>query len=79
MSQEQSLTDFLAVVNGEAQYSIWPAGRPLPLGWAEAGMRGTEEACLAHIEEVWTDMRPASLARAMRESSGDAPTPGQAA
>lgn len=55
---------FLVVVNDEQQYSIWPADRDLPLGWRAEGQKGPREACLAHIEKVWTDMRPASLRRA---------------
>lgn len=58
------------VVNDEEQYSIWPATRPRPAGWHAAGHTGSREACLAHIGEVWTDMRPrsvrASLAAAAR-------------
>ncbi|MEV7013095.1 MbtH family protein [Streptosporangium sp. NPDC051022] len=52
---------YIVVVNDEEQYSIWPAERELPPGWADAGTRGSEEECLAHIERVWTDMRPRSL------------------
>ncbi len=51
------------VVNDEEQYSVWPVGRDLPSGWREDGFTGTEDECLAHIAEVWTDMRPASLRR----------------
>ena len=56
---------FRAVVNHEEQYSIWPADRELPAGWAEAGKTGTKDECLAWIEGVWTDMRPLSLRQAM--------------
>lgn len=52
---------FQVVVNNEEQYSIWDARRELPRGWHEAGFQGPEEACLAHIDAVWTDMRPLSL------------------
>lgn len=52
---------FVVVINDEEQYSIWPAGRERPSGWVEEGTRGTEEECLSHIDEVWTDMRPRSL------------------
>lgn len=58
---------FDVVVNDEEQYSIWAAGRPVPAGWSTVGVRGTREHCLAHIEEVWTDMRPRSLRLAMNE------------
>ena len=53
------------VLNEEGQYSIWPADREAPSGWSEAGKVGSREECLAHIESVWTDMRPASLRKAM--------------
>jgi MbtH protein len=59
-----SQDDWLVVVNDEGQYSIWAHRRPLPAGWRMAGFRGTREDCLAHIEEVWTDMRPKSLREA---------------
>jgi MbtH protein len=49
------------VLNDEEQYSIWPAERDLPVGWRRDGFTGTEEECLAYIDETWTDMRPASL------------------
>jgi MbtH protein len=62
--------NFVVVVNHEEQYSIWPADRALPAGWASVGVQGPKEDCLAHIEQVWTDMRPASLRRQM-----DATTP----
>ena len=58
-------TTYRVVLNGEEQYSIWPAYKDLPLGWAEDGVAGTRDECLAHIERVWTDMRPLSLRTAM--------------
>lgn len=56
------------VVNHEEQYSIWPATRDLPLGWREEGKQGSREECLAHIETVWTDMRPLSVRKAMGDA-----------
>ncbi len=58
----------MVVVNDEGQYSIWPGGRPLPLGWRGVGRQGSKPECMAYIEEVWTDMRPLSLIRAMEGS-----------
>ncbi len=49
------------VVNHEEQYSIWAVGRDLPAGWSDTGFTGSREECLAHIDTVWTDMRPRSL------------------
>jgi len=64
----ESAEPFRVVVNQEEQYSIWPAHRELPAGWAHAGKTGSREECLAHIEEVWTDMRPLSLRKHMAEA-----------
>ncbi len=46
-------------------YSIWFADRELPNGWREAGKQGLKAECLDYIEDVWTDMRPLSLRKAM--------------
>jgi MbtH protein len=51
---------YQVVVNDEEQYSIWPEHLGPPPGWHQRGVRGTREECLAHIEAVWTDMRPLS-------------------
>ena len=56
---------YRVVINHEEQYSIWPADRELPLGWNDVGFSGQKDACLRHIEEVWTDMRPLSLRKKM--------------
>lgn len=61
--------EFKVVYNDEEQYSIWPTCRDLPAGWHEEGFVGLKEACLDHIGNVWTDMRPKSLRVAMEESS----------
>jgi MbtH protein len=55
------MTEFSVVRNDEEQYSIWPHDRDLPAGWHHAGFTGTREECLAHVDTVWTDMRPKSL------------------
>ncbi len=63
--------DIYAVVrNDEEQYSIWPVGRDLPAGWRKNGFSGQKEDCLAHIDEVWTDIRPLSLRRAIEQQTG---------
>lgn len=59
---------YKAVVNHEEQYSIWPADRELPLGWADTGVSGSKDECLAYIKEIWTDMRPLSLRKKMAEA-----------
>lgn len=62
-------TRYKVVVNHEEQYSIWPADRDNPLGWRDAEKAGPKAECLAHIKEVWTDMRPLSLRKAMEEAA----------
>lgn len=62
---------YRVVVNAEAQYSVWPHTVPLPDGWEPVGVSGSREHCLAHIGEIWTDMRPASLRTA--PAAGTAP------
>lgn len=66
---ETDLTTYKVVVNHEEQYSIWPADRDNPPGWREVGVSGSKEECLAHVEEVWTDMRPLSLRRQMEAAA----------
>jgi MbtH protein len=51
---------YQVVVNHEEQYSIWDAHREPPDGWRADGFAGVKQECLAHIAEVWTDMRPLS-------------------
>lgn len=62
---------YRAVINDEEQYSIWPEHLPVPVGWSDAGRQGSKEECLAFIEEVWTDMRPASVRAAMAAAEND--------
>ena len=57
----EDTTIYEVVVNHEEQYSIWPAGRELPLGWSAVGVKGPKPVCLDWIKENWTDMRPKSL------------------
>ena len=58
---------YKVVVNHEEQYSIWFDQRNIPAGWQATGFQGTKGECLAHIEKVWTDMRPLSLRQKMAE------------
>ncbi|MGW0392179.1 GNAT family N-acetyltransferase [Streptomyces sp. NPDC003042] len=51
----------VVVANGEGQHSLWPHALDIPSGWQATGFSGTEEDCLGHIADVWTDMRPRSL------------------
>ncbi len=56
---------YYVVRNDEDQYSIWRVNQDLPAGWYVVGEPADKARCLERIEELWTDMRPASLRRAM--------------
>jgi uncharacterized protein YbdZ (MbtH family) len=66
-AEKEDSTIYSVVVNHEEQYSIWPAHREIPRGWNPTGKTGPKTECLAHIQEVWTDMRPLSLRVRMAE------------
>ena len=70
--QTEDTIVYKVVVNEEEQYSIWPSDRPCPAGWREAGVSGPKATCLAHIKEVWVDMRPLSLRKAMDDAASKA-------
>ncbi|QMU70585.1 MbtH family protein [Streptacidiphilus sp. P02-A3a] len=60
---------YLVLVNEENQHSLWPAFAEVPAGWTVAcGPTGRQD-CLDYVEANWTDMRPASLIRAMAEAN----------
>jgi MbtH protein len=61
MSVDKDDTIFVALVNDEGQYSLWPKSKSVPGGWSVTDIEGSREACSAAIDEVWTDMRPKSL------------------
>ncbi|GAA1216903.1 MbtH family protein [Prauserella alba] len=67
MANESSGETYRVVYNDEEQYSVWWAGRETPEGWHHEGTEGTREECLAHIEKIWTDMRPLSLRKRLAE------------
>jgi len=56
---------FYVLVNDEEQHSLWPSFAAVPDGWRVVFGAGERAACLAHIEENWTDLRPRSLREAM--------------
>lgn len=53
--------EYIALLNDQGQYSIWPTKRSIPMGWSNAGISGSQEACLSFIGSVWCDMSPSSL------------------
>jgi MbtH protein len=67
MENQENEQLYRVVINHEEQYSIWPVGKENAPGWRDVGKSGTKDECLDYIEEVWTDMRPLSLRKAMEE------------
>ncbi|MFI6846755.1 MbtH family NRPS accessory protein [Kitasatospora sp. NBC_00085] len=67
--------EFLVLVNGERQHSLWPAALDVPGGWARVHGGDSRQNCLDYIDRHWTDMRPASLVAAV-EGTARATAPG---
>lgn len=72
-TDQEDTTIYKVVVNHEEQYSIWPDYKEIAQGWTYAGKTGSKAECLAHIKEVWTDMRPLSLRKKMEEFAKNPP------
>jgi MbtH protein len=68
-SEDQS---YFALVNNEGQFSLWPQFAEVPAGWEVVCGPDTREACLGHVNEHWTDMRPKSLVAAMNATGSAA-------
>jgi MbtH protein len=67
--QDEDDREYEVVVNGEEQYSIWPAELPIPAGWTAVGVRGAKAPCLEYVDKVWTDLRPRSLREHMERAA----------
>lgn len=59
---------YTVVLNEEEQYSIWPTGQQIPVGWKDTGQSGSKQDCLDYIQQIWRDMRPLSLRKALGEA-----------
>lgn len=64
---------YLALVNTEGQYSLWPAWMDVPDGWTISHEAASRSECLEYIEQQWVDMRPRSLVEAMEGRTSEAP------
>jgi len=74
--EEEDTREYVVLVNIEEQYSLWLADLEVPKGWREVFARNNKKACLEYVKEVWTDMRPLSLRKAMAEAAAaQAPPP----
>lgn len=56
---------FRVLVNDQGQHSLWPEGTAVPAGWSPVYGPATRTACLGHVEDNWTDQRPATLRAAL--------------
>ncbi|WP_019814866.1 MbtH family protein [Saccharomonospora saliphila] len=52
---------YYVLVNDEGQHSLWPSFIDVPAGWTVTFGAESRQACLDHVAEHWTDMRPRSL------------------
>ena len=66
---EDENDSYLALINDEGQYSLWPDWIAVPAGWRRAFGPDGRQACLQYIEENWADMRPKSLVAAMEQQA----------
>ena len=66
-AQKPGGTEYQVVINHEEQYSIWLADQEIPKGWKATGFVGSKAGALNNIEQVWTDMRPASNRKKIAE------------
>jgi MbtH protein len=60
---------YLALINDEGQYSLWPEYIEVPAGWITVHGPAGRQACLDYISEHWTDMRPRSLIESMERNA----------
>ena len=67
MDKEEDTREYQVLVNSEEQYSLWLAGQAIPNGWRQVGPTGQKQVCLDYVKEVWTDMRPLSVRKAMEK------------
>ncbi|KAA9373322.1 MbtH family protein [Microbispora cellulosiformans] len=58
---------YLVLVNDEGQHSLWPQFAEIPQGWVAVCGPDNRDVCRAYVEKHWTDLRPRSLVRQMRE------------
>lgn len=61
MFRNESDISYHVVINCQEQYSIWPAGRPIPLGWYVTGITGCKLECLEFISEICSGAYPLAL------------------
>lgn len=61
---------FLVLANNEGQHSLWPEFAMVPDGWTVLLGASARNEAVDYVEKNWTDMRPASLVRAVGSADG---------
>jgi MbtH protein len=56
MFEDDDTRQYEVVRNDMGQYSIWPVGTQVPVGWEQIGQSGLKQECLDHVKQVWTDL-----------------------
>ncbi|MBT8226881.1 MAG: MbtH family protein [Dactylosporangium sp.] len=59
---------YVVLVNAEDQYSFWPTSIAVPAGWRVVFGEAEFGPCAEYIAENWTDMRPRSLVKQLRQT-----------
>jgi len=67
----ESAQSYVVLVNDEGQYGLHPTVLPIPAGWRDVGVSGSESECMEYVDGAWTDMRPKSLQVAMKKRPDD--------
>jgi MbtH protein len=71
---EDDTAAYLALLNDEGQYSLWPAAVAVPAGWTVVHGEDTRQGCRDYIERNWADMRPRSLIAAIEPTQPRPPS-----
>ncbi len=58
---EDGTAFYVALINDEGQYSLWPTSVEVPSGWKNVFGPSSRIDCLDYVEANWKDMRPRSL------------------
>jgi MbtH protein len=66
---ENENATYLALINDEGQYSLWPEHVDVPAGWTTVHGPANRQTCLDYVEKHWTDMRPRNLINSINASS----------
>jgi MbtH protein len=63
MSESETISAYIVLINDEEQHSLWPAHKNIPAGWRSVGIYGSKADCLEYVEKNWTDITPLSVRR----------------